>query len=904
MNGDRLHRALVDLLRAGLWERPEWKEGLFPLETSEWEALYRLAARQTVLGVVWEGIRLLPSGWGPPRSLMARWLLAVERLAEAHRCMEMRMRELQEGWNRHGLTAVLMKGHRVASMYPKPERRACGDIDWYFPVPSEWRRALRVAEAQGAMPEMDSDGDLHYTWKDTLVEHHRRWDHLSSPSGRRFLKQLEGEEGYADWNGGKVLAPLSDLVMLNTHILKHALVLGVGLRQLCDLAMAYRFYQGSYDTKRLKEIIQRLGLRKWTELLHSVLVEVIGLPESCLPFPLEKRREVHGLMRQVWKDGNFGMHRDEQESYQQKGRWGKMKYMVSGFSEKVNGLVRYAPGECFWRPVGLLKHRLLKCLPKELGRQMAWVWQLSKPYRGAIGASAVVDLIGMILSLVAIYCSKRAIDVATGASAGDLWTYAAGMVVCILGSMLAGICNPWITERVYLKFQMRLQTLLNDRLMAASWKESQRWHTGDILNRLTKDGEEVVQLVVYTLPSVVVTGVKLLASFGFLCLLDARIAWILLASTPLLLLSKLYYKKMRLLSREWKQCDSRIVSVLQENMTARMLIASLGAERVRKSLLQEEQETRYRVGMEQLKFSTYSKGVLRTVFNGGYFLAFLFGIYYLSKQLISFGTMIAFIQLVGRVQGPVLQLIGFVPGLIRVRASVERMMELEDCGSGRVRSQLCLEQVDSLEIRNVHFGYPARQVLEGLSVTVRRGEPLAVVGPTGAGKTTLIRLVAGILEPDSGSIVLKRGEQEWDPAGVDRLNFVYVPQGNSLFSGTIRENLQMVDAQASEERLKEVLEQACADFVWSLPQGWDTTIGEKGMGLSEGQAQRLAVARALLLPGNVWIFDEVTSALDASTARRLVDHLLEAGRDKIVLFVTHDGALKERCAQVLTLKRK
>ena len=163
--------------------------------------------------------------------------------------------------------------------------------------------------------------------------------------------------------------------------------------------------------------------------------------------------------------------------------------------------------------------------------------------------------------------------------------------------------------------------------------------------------------------------------------------------------------------------------------------------------------------------------------------------------------------------------------------------------------------------------------------------------------------MAGVLEPDDGCIVLKSGDEEWNVAGIDRLNFVYVPQGNSLFSGTIRENLQMVNRHASEERLKEVLELACADFVWSLPQGWDTMIGEKGFGLSEGQAQRLAVARALLLPGKVWIFDEVTSALDVHTAQRLVTNLLEAGREKILLFVTHDTTLKERCAQVLTLER-
>lgn len=548
-----------------------------------------------------------------------------------------------------------------------------------------------------------------------------------------------------------------------------------------------------------------------------------------------------------------------------------------------------------------MKNWLMRWLPQDSKKQMDWIWGISRDFRGAILFSGIIDLLGMSLSLVAIYFSKRSIDIATGTLEGNLWVNAGIMVACIVVSMCSGIFTPWITEKVSLRLQMRLQNLMHDRMMEASWSESQQWHTGDILNRLTKDCEEVVQLMVHTLPSVGVTVVKLMASFGFLCFLDTRIAWIILASTPLLMLSKLYYKRMRVLSQEWKKCDSRIVSALQENMTARMLIASLGAEKVRKDLLREGQEIRFQVGMEQLKFSTYSKGVLRTVFNGGYFLAFLFGLYYLSVRVISFGTMLAFIQLVGRVQGPVLQLIGFVPGLIRVRASVERLIELDECGAAKERSAIRIEEPEKLVVQGLHFGYNRRKVIENLNVEVHSGEPLAIMGPTGVGKTTFIRLVAGILEPDIGSICVKAQERMWQTADLHRLNFVYVPQGNSLFSGTIRDNLRMVDREVTEERMKEVLDMACADFVWTLPQGLDTEIGEKGFGLSEGQAQRLAVARALLLPGKICIFDEVTSALDAETGRRLVGNLLKTGKEKIMLFVTHDAALMEQCTHVIRL---
>ena len=532
-------------------------------------------------------------------------------------------------------------------------------------------------------------------------------------------------------------------------------------------------------------------------------------------------------------------------------------------------------------------------------KQIQWLRKESKPFHASIFYSTIIDLVSMGLSLAAIYFSKQTIDIATGNQSGDLWVHAALMIACILGSMIAGILNPWMIEKTSMKFQMKLQMLLNGRMMAASWKNAQQWHTGDILNRMVKDCGEVIQLMVYTVPSLLVTLIELMAALVFLFMLDSRIAWLILFSTPLLLLSKIYYKRMRKLSKEWKSNDSRVTSVLQENTTARLLIASLGAEKVRKTLLEEGLQTRLNTGMEQLKIAVFSKSILQSVFNIGYFIAFLLGIYYLSEHLITFGTMVAFIQLVGRVQGPIFQFISFVPGLIRVRASVERIMELDDCPSGRKRNRNIIQQAEYLKINNLHFGYNEQKIIEGMDFTIKAGEPVAIMGHTGAGKTTLIRLIAGILEPDHGNILLKGDGNDWDTAELERTNFVYVPQGNSLFSGTVRENLRMVSPEADEEKLKEVLHMACADFVWNLPQGLDTAIGENGFGLSEGQAQRLAVARAMLLPGSVWIFDEVTAALDATTAKQLVTNLLEKGKDKIMLFVTHDAALKEQCAQTI-----
>ena len=277
-------------------------------------------------------------------------------------------------------------------------------------------------------------------------------------------------------------------------------------------------------------------------------------------------------------------------------------------------------------------------------RLVGWLHQIVRPYRGRILLSAVIDLFGMGLSLVAIYLSKYAIDIATGAAEGRLWE-------------AAGMSATWVSEQTRMKLTIDLQMQLSDRLMMSAWKDSSRWHTGDLLTRLGSDVSEVVSMLVYTFPSVGVISIKLLASFLFLSTLDTSLAWMLLLSTPFLLLSKLYYKRMRALSKAHKEVGSRIFSLLQENISSRVLIRSLGASAVRRGKLADSQKESYAIGMRQLNLSAYSKGVLQFVFSMGYFTAFLWGLHRLSTDAITFGSMIAFVQLVSRVQGPVLQLI-------------------------------------------------------------------------------------------------------------------------------------------------------------------------------------------------------------------------------------------------------
>ena len=902
MKSPRIHNALMALLQSGLWNTPVKEEAISQLTDADWNQLFLKAREHTVQGVAFDGIKKLPSTCKPPRDILIKWLLDTQKIEDDNRLMDQTLDEMLSRWKKKGIQPVLMKGQGVAQMYEVPQHRLSGDIDWYFPSVEMRNRANSWAEKEGVNPQTDSDGDVHYVWNSIIIEHHQTWIQLSKTSSRRYLRKLELQYGFEEQQGVRVLHPILNLLLLNMHILKHALVMGIGWRQVCDLAVAYRFYQGKYDQKTLHQAIEQLGLSHWTNLLHEVLVKELGLNPAYLPYEQTKHPDTTELVEQINKDGNMGMHRGT-ANFEELSRWGRLKYILCGLPEKCKLYSRYAPGECFWRPVSLFSHRMTNTALAAEWRRCVWMWGLVKGYRRNIIFSAVLELIAMLLSLTGIYFSKQAIDIATGAQTGDLWMMAGSMVACMALGIVLGIWAPWITDRTFLKVQKDHQQRLMGLLMGTSWSGAQQWHTGDMLNRLTKDVDESLEWVVYSFPMAGVTMCKLLASFAFLCMLDARIAWVILLSTPLLLFSKIYYKRMRALSKERKACESRKEAVMQESLVNRLIISALGGEKNRQNLLETEQVKSVELGLEQLKLGIYSKSVLSSVFSSGFFFTFLVGLYYLSVGWITFGALTAFLQLVGRVQGPVLQLIGFVPRFIRVSTSVDRMKELEEGEHSCSRGRELLSDLSKLELRGVTFRYDRDEVIKNMNLSVSRGESVAIVGPTGGGKTTLMRLVMGILEPDQGTVKIFADSRNWESKEINAKNFVYVPQGNSLFSGTIRSNLEWVKPEVTDEELKEVLDEACADFVWGLPQKLDTVIGEKGVGLSEGQAQRLAIARALLMPGKVWVFDEVTSALDDLTAVRLMTNLLKAGEDKLMLFVTHDECVQKQCKKVIYMDK-
>jgi ABC-type multidrug transport system fused ATPase/permease subunit len=392
-----------------------------------------------------------------------------------------------------------------------------------------------------------------------------------------------------------------------------------------------------------------------------------------------------------------------------------------------------------------------------------------------------------------------------------------------------------------------------------------------------------------------ITMIQLCGAFRLMRWFDERLAWALLLLTPMaLVFGKLIARKLRKMTLDIRQDESRIQMQVQEGMEYNAVLRSLGSEQwVTDRLDFMQQRLRGNV-MRRLRFTVVTRIIIGCAFSLGYLLAFVWGGIGLRNGTISFGVMTSFLQLVGMIQHPILQLLNMVPSIIHCTASIDRLKELESTDnveSSSVTGKTSNETTAGpIRFSDVSFRYAKgdHMVMEHFTHEFKPGSKTAIMGETGIGKTTLFRLLLGFIEPTSGH--------------VDRnAAFCFVPQGNTLMSGTIRYNLQLAKPEATDQELKDVLHTACADFVNELPAGLDTELGERGSGLSEGQSQRIAIARGLLRPGTILLLDEISSALDESTERDLFERLFAAYPDRTFLLITHRTLVAELCDEIIHL---
>ena len=537
---------------------------------------------------------------------------------------------------------------------------------------------------------------------------------------------------------------------------------------------------------------------------------------------------------------------------------------------------------------------------------LKWLWKAWRGNRLQAVLNASVGLLSVGVSLAQVWAMKRAIDVASHAQEGNLYIAVALMGGLILCDFALNISGVWIRNLLGVKARNRMQQRLLDRIMRAEWRGHERLHSGDVLNRLESDASTVVNFLTETLPNTLSVLAMFLGAFFYLFSMDSILSVIIVVMIPIFLVfSKVYVGKMRQLTRQVRDSDSKVQSVLQETIQHRMLIKTLEQNEHMVDRLEDTQRELRQKVVRRTVFSMFSNLVLNFGFALGYLIAFLWAAIRMNAGTLSFGGMTAFLQLVNKIQVPARNLTRLAPAFVSVFTAAERLMELEEDPLEEQGEPIRLQGPVGLRLCDVtyHYDDSDRSVINNLSYDFRPGSCTAILGETGAGKTTLVRLLLSLLHPQQGSISIYNGTHKESLSPLHRCNFVYVPQGNTLMSGTIRDNLRLGSLDATDEEMVEALRLSCADFVMQLPDGLDTLCSEQGGGLSEGQAQRIAIARGLLRDSDIMLFDEATSALDPETERQLLHNILSS-HNKTIIFITHRPAVVDYCDQVLHVKRQ
>ena len=520
-------------------------------------------------------------------------------------------------------------------------------------------------------------------------------------------------------------------------------------------------------------------------------------------------------------------------------------------------------------------------------------------------AYILLGIIRTLLSLTFVWVCKELVDIATGESQEPLGQWTAFMIACIVLQICCRIASSYCEQYGRINIQNNLRARLFYSLISSRWSGRERFGTGDAVNRLEEDIRVVSELVSSHIPAVVVTFAQLAAASTFLLFISPNLLWALVGLMIAgIIASRLSFRKLRSLSTAIRTKDGEIQQHIQEHLQNRVVaLTIIGIERVMATLNTLHNALRYNT-IKRLNFHSLNSALLSVSFMGGYAAAFLWGVYGIKSGAVTFGMMTAFLQLVSQIQMPLSELARKIPAFIHALSSIERLAELENLDPEE-NAPLCrLEAPAGILFKDVTFSYPDSHsgvLFNSFSHNFLPGTMTVVAGATGIGKSTLVRLMLGLLKPQSGSILIYCSSSNSHCASkATRCNFKYVPQGNTLLSGTILDNLLMADPKADRERIDAALHIAAADFVHSLPEGLQTICGESGSGLSEGQCQRIAIARALLQSGSVLLMDESTSSLDPATESLVLQNLRTLSNHTII-FISHREAVMKSADSLLEL---
>lgn len=540
-------------------------------------------------------------------------------------------------------------------------------------------------------------------------------------------------------------------------------------------------------------------------------------------------------------------------------------------------------------------------------KYVVWLWHNTTGIRLNMLVRIVAGIGRVLLGLLMVWLCKQFIDVTirTG-SDNDIVLMVAYIVATVIGGIICRqIYYYWgVKADAIQSTSIRLRIF--SHLFRRQMYEQKEMHSGDISSRLEKDISTVSSATTSIIPDFTVTLFQLFGAFMLMQVMDERLAWVLLLLTPVfVMIGKMVAWKIRKMTQDIRRQESVIQMLVQESMEHNAVLRSLeSGDWVTGRLDNMQQDLRGKVS-HRAQFTVVFRLLIGFSFSMGYIIAFIWGGLQLKAGAITFGVMTSFLQLVSQIQQPILQMVNMMPQMFQASASIDRLEEMEHMeAEEELRDEKCkMDGLLGLDIQDVSFRYALgdSKILSHFTHQFAPGSKTALMGHTGAGKTTLFRLLLGLIKPDQGTMTLFNANLRQTVSESTRANFVFVPQGNTLMSGSIRYNLMLAKPNATEDEMRQALHTAMADFVLNLPEGIDAECGERGSGLSEGQAQRIAIARGLLRPGNIMLLDEISASLDEETEHELYKRLFATYPQKTMIFITHRTTVCELCSEVIKL---
>lgn len=537
--------------------------------------------------------------------------------------------------------------------------------------------------------------------------------------------------------------------------------------------------------------------------------------------------------------------------------------------------------------------------------RIKWIFNQAKP---AFHYLAIIVILAAFSAAIGTYraiVSKQLIDAATTLQKSKLLYVLIVFGACIIIDLIIKSGASIITAKFSVDISNNIRRSLYTRIMKTEWIKLSKYHSGDVLTRITSDVDAVTNMISTTMPSIISLSVLLIGSFLTLLFMEPILALILIIISPgSILLSRFFSSRLKKMYLKSQKLESEYRSFLNESIQNIIIVKSFCLEIKNVNRLKNIQRDIVKITLSKTKLSMMANVILSLGYWSGYFLIFSWGSLKLLRGTTTFGTLTAMTQLIGNIQGPVSGLASLLPSVMSAIASTERIMELESLNTDANYSIKKDIRVAGIVYKNVYFNYKKNvAVLNNISVNINSSETIALIGPSGEGKTTFLYLLLALINPTKGHIYINDGSCKVDISASTRKFISYVPQENTLFSGSIADNLRIGDPCATDEELKFAAKSACAwDFIENFPEGLNARLGERGTGLSEGQSQRIAIARALLHKAPILILDEATSALDSKTEVKVLETIKNLNPAPTCIIITHRNAALKMCDRVFKLE--